>query len=689
MSDGAGLGLVERARDAAALNDWRQAFDLLMEADAGGLLAPTDLAVLGEVAYAAGQLNVTIEAWERAHTASMQAGDQVAAAAAAVRVAMHLLFDTALMAPVRGWLARAERLLEAQDETPAHAWFAVVSTYERMLTGDMPGARPWARRAIEVGSRCDPAAGVIGQVAEARLLILDGEVQQGLGLLDEAGVATVSGDLDPFSTGVVYCELVCALQGLAHYDVAEEWTEAMERWSATNAIGSLQGRCRVHRAEILRLRGSCDEAERQALVACEELRPYLRRELGWPLNELGRIRLHRGDIAGAEAALLAAHRAGWDPQPGLALVRLAQGDAATAAASIRDALERPLGMPSKERPPNTHLQRAPLLEAQVEIEIAAGDLARARSAADELELIAARFQSKALVASAALARGRVRLADGDNAGAEQSLSEAVRRWNDVGAPYEAAVARMALAEAHHSSGSEHRAALERQAARTILEGIQAAPAAAPPGHMTDHDARDEQPVAGVNVFRREGDYWSVSFEGHTVRVRDLKGMRYLARLLADPGREYHVLDLVAAETGSGAQVDSSQAAGLPRSAFGDAAEGLDAQAKDAYRRRLAEIDDDLEQARAIGDAERAAQADAERDFLVQELARAFGLGGRDRRAASASERARAGVTRAVRQAMARIAEHHPQLGQHLSRTIRTGTYCAYVPDPRAPADWRF
>jgi hypothetical protein len=688
MRDDAGRGLVERARNAAARNDWRRAFDLLLEADADGLLAPTDLPVFGEVAYAAGQLEVAIEAWVRAHTASLQAGDQVAAAAAAVRVAMHLLFDTALMAPVRGWLARAERLLQAEGETPAQAWFAVVRTYERMLTGDLPGARPWARRAIQIGSRCDPAAGAIGQVAEARLRILDGDVPQGLALLDQAGVATLSGDLDPFSTGVVYCELVCALQGLAHYDVAEEWTEAMERWSETNAIGSLQGRCRVHRAEILRLRGSCNEAEHQAIEACQELRPYLRRELGWPLNELGRIRLHKGDIAGAEEALVAAHRAGWDPQPGLALVRLAQGDPATAAASIRDALERPLGVPSKERPPNTHLQRAPLLEAQVEIELAAGDLGRARSAADELELIAARFQSKALLAGAALARGRVRLADGDATGAEQSMSEAVRLWNEVGAPYEAAVARMALAEAHRASGSEHRAALERQAARMILDGIQAAPSVAPPEHLEHHDASDEQPVASVNVFRREGDYWSIVFEGRTVRVRDRKGMRYLARLLADPGREYHVLDLVAAETGSDAQVDSSHAAGLPRSALGDAGEGLDAQAKDAYRRRLAEIDDDLEQARAIGDAERAAQANAERDFLVQELARAFGLGGRDRRAASASERARAAVTRAVRQAMTRIAEHHPQLGQHLSRTIRTGTYCAYVPDPRAPADWR-
>ena len=290
-----------------------------MEADVVGPLAPADLPLFGEVAYAAGHLDVTIEAWERAHAACLEAGDHVAAAGAAVRVAMHVLFDTALMAPVRGWLARAERLLEGEADTAAHAWLAVVRSYERMLTGDTPGAREWARRAIEVGATCDPAACAIGRVAEARLLILDGDVADGLALLDEAGVATVSGDLDPLSTGVVYCELVCALQGLALYDVAEEWTEAMERWCETNAIGSLHGRCRVHRAEILRLRGSCNEAESQALTACEELRPYLRRELGWPLNELGRIRLHKRDIAGAEEALLGAHRAGWDPQPGLAL----------------------------------------------------------------------------------------------------------------------------------------------------------------------------------------------------------------------------------------------------------------------------------------------------------------------------------------------------------------------------------
>src|SRR3954451_13831926 len=269
MTDGAGEAVLRRARDAATRGDWQDAFDLFMKADTDGLAGPAELPVLGEVAYAAGHLDMAIEAWERAYAACVQAGDKHAAAGAAVRVAMHLLFDTALMAPVRGWLARAERLLEGRAETPASAWLAVVRAYERMLTGDLPGARPWARRAIELGSKHEPAACALGRVAEARLLILGGDIEGGLALLDEVGVATVSGDLDPLSTGVVYCELVCALQGLAQYDAAEEWTEAMERWSKTNAIGSLHGRDRVRRAETLRRRGLCHEAETQALMACE------------------------------------------------------------------------------------------------------------------------------------------------------------------------------------------------------------------------------------------------------------------------------------------------------------------------------------------------------------------------------------------------------------------------------------
>ena len=690
---------LERARRASARGDWPDAYALLIEADASTPLTGPDLPLLAAVAYAAGHLDVTIEAWERAHAASAQAGDRVAAAGAAVRVAMHLLFDTALLAPVRGWLTRAERLLDEQAETPVHAWVGVVRSYERLLSGDFDGARQWARRAIDVGTGRDPAAAALGRVAEARTLILQGEVTQGLELLNEAGAATVSGEIDPLSTGVVYCELVCALQALGQYDLAEQWTEAMERWHHGQPVGSLHGRCRVHRAEILRLRGSCAEAEQEALLACEELRPYLRRELGWPLTELGRIRLRKGDIHGAEEAFLAAHRAGWDPQPGLALVHLAHGDVARAAASIRDALDRPSPVPSKEWPPNSKLRRAPLLEAQVEIAIAAGDVECARSAADELGRIAAIFQSSGMAASATLARGHVRLAEADFAEARREFEAAAHQWHEIGAPHETALARMGLGYAFRAEGQEERARLEIQAACTIFEGIgavsQAARALAALSDVTPRHTEVPRPAAAVgtephprddNAFRVAGDYRSVVFEGHETGVRDSKGLRYLSRLLAEPGREFHVLDLVAFERAPHSAEPAVRASAFP--AHGDAGELLDARAKAAYRRRLAEIEEDLAAAQAIGDTDRATQAEVERDLLMRELSRAVGLGGRDRRAGSTSERARSAVTRAMRHALARIRKHHAPLGDHLDRTIRTGTYCVYLPDPRFPIAWK-
>ena len=684
MSDVAADSPLVRAHTAAERGDWQVAFDLFQQADADGQLGMADLPVLADVAYGSGHLDVTIDTWERAYAELSAAGELLAAAGAAVRVAMHLLFDTALMAPVRGWLARAGQLLDGEDGTPVHAWFAAVRSYERMLSGDADGARPWARRAVEVGSKCDAAAAAIGRVAAARLLVLDGDVDRGLALLDEAGIAATSGSLDPLSTGVVYCELVCALQGLAQYDLAEQWTEAMERWAGTHAIGSLRGRCRVHRAEILRLRGHCDEAEGEVLTACDELRPYLRRELGWPLSELGRIRFHRGDLAAAEQAFLTAHEAGWDPQPGLARVLLAQGAVADAEASISDALDHPSWVPSKERPPSTDLRRAPLLDAQVEIAIATGNLDAARTACHELDNIAARFRSTALAAGAAHSRARLQLADGNAGGAQQLFVEAVRLWNEVGAPYETAIARLGLADAYRVLGADHRANLEELAAHTTLDRITTGggPAATPSRSLA---AAAQDQTSAHNTFHREGDYWSVTFEGHTAHVRDRKGMRHLARLLASPGREIHVLDLVAAEAGN--PVPAEERAAAAHLAFGDAGPMLDAQAKQIYRRRLAEIEDDIADARAADDHRREAQADTEREFLIRELSRAVGLGGRDRRAGSASERARAGVTRAIRQAITHIKQHQPDLADHLERAIRTGTHCAYLPDTRVSNHW--
>ena len=368
----------------------------------------------------------------------------------------------------------------------------------------------------------------------------------------------------------------------------------MERWSHGSGIGSVHGRCRVHRAEILRLRGATAEAEQEALAACAELRPYLRREFGWPLTELGRIRLQLGDLAGAEEAFLAAREAGWDPEPGLARVRLAQGDVALAAASIRDALDHPVTVPSKERPPNTDLRRAPLLAARVEIDVAAGDLIGARDAADELARVAASFQSRALAANAAMADGRVRLAVDDPAGARHAFETAIRavesgrrsrmrwRWHERTCPRPARPRR---------SGRGPRPAGTRR--RRRRRG----------GSMTP---------ARPNCLSAAGRLL-VAFLRRTTRValRDLKGLRYLARLLAI---------LVGSSTCS----TSSPMSGTPTrtsalttdpeltpSRWGDAGAALDAHAKNAYRRRLAEIDEDLEEARRTKDHGRAAQAEAD------------------------------------------------------------------------------
>src|SRR5215210_800308 len=183
MDDVAGSKLVEEGREAAASGDWPQAYRLLVRADEHTRLTVNDLGLLAEVAYGAGHVEATIAAWERAHTEAVPAGDSLAGADAAARVALHLLMDTALMAPIRGWVRRAERLLEGYDEGPVHAWVAVIRSYERLMIGDVGAALEWAGRAITVGTTCDPAAAAIGRVAEAHAVILAGEVRRGLDLV--------------------------------------------------------------------------------------------------------------------------------------------------------------------------------------------------------------------------------------------------------------------------------------------------------------------------------------------------------------------------------------------------------------------------------------------------------------------------------------------------------------------------
>ena len=683
-SEGA-LAAIERT---VALGRWDEALAAL-DADPVVAAGPRGLALRARAAYGAGDPEGSVGSWEALYAHQLDAGDTMAAAEAAAMVAMYMMIDTGLMSPIRGWLRRAERLVGDSDQAPVHAVTAMVRTYERLWCGDMPGAGASADRAIELGERHHvPAAVLIGSVARARLHIFEGNTDEGIDILDDVAITLISGDVDAMTSGMAYCELICAAQGLSLYDRAGEWTRAMEHWRQTSAFGGFGGRCRVHRAEMLRLTGPGDRAEEEALEACEELRPWMRREFGWPLTELGNIRLRKGDLAGAEDAFVAAHENSWMPQPGLALLRLHQGDVATATDLISDALEKPYDVPSKERPPHGALRRAPLLDAQVEIAVAADDVSTARQAAHELQSIADTFGSAALVASAAQARARVALAEGSHEEAVEAGEQALAAWIELDAPFEAAVVRMTLAAARERCGNHEGARMDREAAGRAFEAYGAVGWVDRASRTAETIARTHATVAPMtSVFRRDADTRTVGFDGRTVVMGDLLGMRYLERLLAEPDREFHVLDLIAVENGTVPRprhVDAE--AGRPDT--GDAGCHLDQQAREAYRRRLIDIDDDIEDATRDHDLGRIALAQADREFLVNELSRAVGLGGRTRRAASTVERSRTSVTRTLRYAIARIAQHHPPLGEHLRHAVTTGIYCAYRPDPRSPTQWQ-
>jgi class 3 adenylate cyclase len=462
--------IVARAREAMARQAWGEAYEQFSEADNSGALEIDDLPLLADAAYLAGHPEVSVDAWERIHAENVKSGDSPAAAGSAVRVAFFLI-DAGLLVPLRSWLRRVDQLLEGEAERAIHGEVAMIRAFASLNEGAPDEALEWARRALDNATRFDDAqTKALARLAEGRTLIYTGHLEEGLAILDEVVTVATAGELNPMVGGLVYCVSVCCWQAMADYERAREWTEAMRGWCERHAVGSFHGRCRVHRAELLRLRGACREAEEEARQAREEMRTYARGELGWPTYEIGQIRLRLGDLAGAEEAFLEAHELGWDPQPGLAMLRLVQGDTESAASSIQEALDDPMDSASQELPPNTSLRRAPRLAAQVEIAIAAGELDRARWAAKELDDIAETFGTKALRATSAAARGAIQLSD-DPASARRSYQGAVRLWKELDAPYEVARSRVGLATAHRAAGNEDGALLELRTARSIFERL--------------------------------------------------------------------------------------------------------------------------------------------------------------------------------------------------------------------------
>lgn len=459
--------LLQSGRDAISRHAWREGFDLLRDADRTEALSPEDLERLAEAAWWTGRLAACIEARERAYKVYSDTGNRRRAGYVAIELTRDY-FGKQERAVAQAWLNRAERLLEHEPECVEKAWFtraraAIAFEGQR----DFEVALTYAQQTLDMATRLsNQDLMALGLHDQGRILMAMGRVEEGTALIDEATVAALAGELTPWVTAVIYCNTIMACEGVADYRRAREWTEAAKRWCERQAIAGFPGMCRVYRAEIIRLRGAWGEAEQEARRACEELREFNIGYAAAAFYEIGEIRLRMGDFAAAEEAFRQAHDLGRDPQPGLALLRLAQGKQDAALTLITRALTDE----TRDR-----LHRARLLPALVDIATAAGDRSAAQAAATEFEEIARAFGTPALEASAAHSRATVDLAGGDLASARRHLKRSVQLWQEVDAPYEAAKARTLLGGTFRAEGDTENAALELQAARSAFDHLGAVP----------------------------------------------------------------------------------------------------------------------------------------------------------------------------------------------------------------------
>jgi hypothetical protein len=451
---------LEEARGALAARDWQRAFELLSAVD-DAALGGEDLDALAEAALWAGRPHESLAARQRAHTAFIEAGERPRAALVAVVLCLHHAARLQL-AVAGGWFQRAQRLLEEEPERPEHGFLAWAAAMFSIGGGDLDAGLDHARRAHDIGCRLGVAdLQAVGLTFQGWVLVRRGQPARGLALMDEGMTWAVAGDLAPFVSALIFCRTIGTCFELGDYRRATEWMEAVADCFARTGIGAFPGDCETHRVGILVGRGAWSEGELEARRACAQQERIELAHLGQALHEIGEIRLRLGDLPGAGDAFERAAASGASPQPGLALLQLLRGEVADAAASIDEALA---DMPDR-------LARARLLPAQVEIALSAGAIDDARAASGELDEVAGIYGSAALAAAAACARGALLLADGDAQGAAGALRDGLRLWQDASAPYEAAKARMLLAEALSGAGSANRALVELRAARSSLESL--------------------------------------------------------------------------------------------------------------------------------------------------------------------------------------------------------------------------
>ena len=457
---------LERGREAYAGRAWAEAHDLLSRAHDDEPLEAQDLELLSTTAFMLGRDDECIEWLERAHQRHLEDGETLRA----VRCAAWLVLNLASrgeIGPATGWLGRAQRLLGPEGECAERGWLLLPGVFQQEAAGDFAAAVSLAEEALRIGERFgDRDLFALAMAQQGFMLTRDGQVRDGLALLDESMVAVTSEELSPIVTGIVYCGVILACQEVYEVRRAREWTRALAAWWALQPeMVAFTGRCHVHRAEIMQLDGAWREALEEARRAVQRFVETKNPAAGLACYRQGELLRLQGDLEAAETAYRDASRFGWEPQPGLAQLRLAQGRVDAAAAAIRRA----------ESSATTPIERARLLPAAVEIMLAAGDIGAAHRACLDLEQIAAGFESPMLAAIVAHARGAVHVAEGEPHAALVSLRTAAETWHALDAPYEIARTRVVVGDACRLLGDEEAALLEHEAARSIFERLGAKP----------------------------------------------------------------------------------------------------------------------------------------------------------------------------------------------------------------------
>jgi DNA-binding CsgD family transcriptional regulator len=455
-------------RESYARQAWGQAYESLSQADDSSSLGPADLELLAYSAYMLGREPEYLEFLERAYRAHLDAGEPLPAVRCAYWLGMTLSI-AGEMGRGNGWFGRGNRLLDREGtDCVERGYLTLARVFEHEADGDLERSATTSADAVAVGERFGDADLVaFGSFTQGDALIRLGRLREGLALLDLAMVAVLAGEVSPVSSGIVYCGVILACEQAHDVRRAREWTTALSDWcKAQPDLVAFTGRCLVHRAQIMRLDGSWEESIEEARRAADRClkgeNPVAAGEAHYQRGEVHRL---RGQYAEAEEAYREASAHGWEPQPGLALLRLAQGKEQAAEAAMRRAI-------SEANEPG---QRATLLSAHVEVMAAAEDLREAERACAELDALAeAEEKPGALGAMAAQAHGVVELAAGRPQESLVSLRRADQIWHGFAAPYERARAKELIGLACRALDDEDSAELELQAARETFARLGAA-----------------------------------------------------------------------------------------------------------------------------------------------------------------------------------------------------------------------